>query len=227
MDIDLAYREAGSGTPFLLLHGNGEDSSYFSHQLAHFQDRYRVIAVDTRGHGRSPRGSAPFTLTQFADDLYEFMAAHALTDAVLLGFSDGANIAMTFALRHGDMLKALILNGGNLDPRGVKRATQLPIELGYRVARCFAARSPEASAHAELLGLMVNEPHLDPRALAAITVPTLVVAGTRDMIREAHTRKIAASIPNARLAILEGDHFIANKRSVAFDRAVDNFLETL
>lgn len=144
MDIALAYQEKGSGEPLILLHGNGEDSSYFRHQIAHFQDRYRVIALDTRGHGKSPRGSAPFTIRQFARDLLDFLEIHGIADAVLLGFSDGANIAMRFAMEHPERVKALILNGGNLDPAGVKRSTQLPIEIGYRIARHFAARSAEA-----------------------------------------------------------------------------------
>ncbi len=65
----LYYKETGEGEPLVLLHGNGEDGSYFSSQISFFRKRYRVIAVDTRGHGRSPRGTAPFTMTQFAKDL--------------------------------------------------------------------------------------------------------------------------------------------------------------
>lgn len=227
MEISLYYREKGSGEPFLLLHGNGEDGSYFKNQIEHFQTRYRVIALDTRGHGRSPRGCAPFTIEQFSRDLYDFMRAHRLASAVLLGFSDGANIAMRFAMQHPDMVSALILNGGNLDPSGVKRTVQLPIELGYAIAKCFSAVSSEAKAHAELLGLMVNEPHIAPRELAQITAPTLVVCGTDDMIKEAHSRVIAASIPNAALAILPGDHFVAARHPAEFNRAVDAFLQGL
>ncbi|MFR6589423.1 MAG: alpha/beta fold hydrolase [Gallintestinimicrobium sp.] len=52
---------------------------------------------------------------------------------MILGFSDGANIAMRFAMKHPDMVTALILNGGNLDAKGVKRSAQLPIEIGYKV----------------------------------------------------------------------------------------------
>ena len=114
MDIELFYREKGSGEPLILLHGNGEDGSYFVHQIEHFQSRYRVIALDTRGHGRSTRGSAPFTIRQFALDLYDFLRAHEIPSAVLLGFSDGANIAMQFALDHPEMVRALILNGATL-----------------------------------------------------------------------------------------------------------------
>ena len=227
MDIQLNYQEAGTGTPFLLLlHGNGEDHTYFRHQIEYFRTRYRVIALDTRGHGKSPRGTAPFTIEQFSRDLWDFMTAHEIAQAVILGFSDGANIAMEFAMAHPQMVRALILNGGNLDPSGVKRTTQLPIELGYRIARRFAARSEDARKSAEMLGLMVNEPHIRPRDLSGITAPTLVLCGARDMIRESHTRKIAQSLPNARLAILRGTHFIASQRPAEFNRAVDDFLKT-
>ena len=227
MDIELYYQEKGAGEPFLLLHGNGEDSSYFKNQIRHFQRHYRVIALDTRGHGRSPRGSAPFTIQQFSRDLYDFMTARGIARAVILGFSDGANIAMRFAMEHPDMVRALILNGGNLDPAGVKRTTQLPIEIGYRIATRFAAKSEDAKRNAEMLGLMVNEPHIRPRELSRITAPALVLGGTRDMIRGSHTREIAENLPHAQLTILRGDHFVANRRPAEFNRAVDDFLKSL
>ena len=227
MDIELYYQEEGSGEPFILLHGNGENSSYFEHQTEHFRDRYRVIALDTRGHGKSPRGGAPFTIEQFSCDLYDFMNEHGISGAVILGFSDGANIAMKFALKHPEMVKALILNGGNLDPAGVKRTTQLPIEIGYKVAKRFAVRSADAARNAEMLGLMVNEPNIKPQELRQITAPTLVICGTRDMIKQEHTELIANSLPNATLKIIEGTHFIANRNPAEFNRAIDEFLETV
>lgn len=227
MEIELYYRESGSGEPFLFLHGNGENGDYFRKQIEHFQKNYHVIAPDTRGHGRSPRGSAPFTIEQFSCDLYDFMQAHRLEKAVILGFSDGANIAMRFAMKHPEMIRALILNGGNLDPSGVKRTTQLPIEIGYRLAKHFAARSTSAKAHTEMLGLMVNEPNIAPRELSHITAPTLVICGTRDMIKETHTRAITTGIPNAELTILRGDHFVANRHPTEFNHAVEEFLRGL
>lgn len=227
MDIVLHYQEKGHGEPFILLHGNGEDGSYFSHQIDYFSGRYRVIAIDTRGHGKSPRGAKPFTLEQFARDLYDFMADLELSSAIILGFSDGANTAMKFAMNYPEKVRALILNGGNLNPKGVKRAVQLPIELGYRIAGRFASKSPDARRNAELLGLMVNEPNIAPDELVKIEAPTLVICGHKDMIKESHTREIARSLPHAALSIIKGDHFIANKRSPAFNQEVERFLETV
>lgn len=227
MDISLYYQEKGNKDPLILLHGNGEDGSYFKNQINYFSDRYRVIALDTRGHGKSPRGTKPFTIEQFSCDLYDFMTSLEIPNVVILGFSDGANIAMKFAMKYPSKVKALILNGGNLNPKGVKRTIQIPIEIGYKIARQFASKSLNAKQNAEMLGLMVNEPNIGLDELSKITVPTLVICGSRDMIKESHTKKIAENIPNAKLSIIKGNHFIANKRYIAFNKEVEDFLHTI
>ena len=226
MDIDHYYVEKGKGTPIILLHGNGESSDYFKGQIDEFSGQYHVYALDTRGHARTPRGDKPFTIRQFADDLLGFMDRHQIGKAHLLGFSDGGNTAMVFAFRHPDRVDRLILNGANLNADGVKRSTQIPIEIGYRIARRFSARSDSARRNAEMLGLMVNDPDVSPEDLAGIRAKTLVIAGTRDMIREKHTRMIAECIPNSRLVFLKGTHFIANRHPGEFNRAVLVFLRS-
>lgn len=223
-DISLHFVEQGRGKPLILLHGNGEDGSYFKHQINCFSADYRVIAIDTRGHGQSPRGEKPFTIVQFAEDLHDFMDENAIAKAILLGFSDGGNIALTFALKYPERVEKMIMDGANLFPSGVKPLYQWPIEIGYRIAKLFSKKSDKAKQNAEMLGLMVNEPHIDPIELARLTMPVLVVAGTKDMIKESHTRLIHKSLPNAQLAILEGDHFVANKNAEAFNKAVEEFL---
>ena len=223
-DISLCYTKQGAGPPLLLLHGNGEDGGYFTHQTDYFSRRYTVYAVDTRGHGRSPRGTAPFTIAQFAEDLSEFMDEQGILRAPILGFSDGGNIALTFALAHPGRVSRLILNGANLDPSGVKARVQIPIIFCYKLASLFAEKSPQAKARAEMLGLMVNEPRIPPEALKELRLPVLVIAGTRDMIREAHTRMIAGALPDSRLVLIPGDHFIAARNPEAFNQAVEAFL---
>ena len=223
-EIHLNYVERGAGDVLLLLHGNGESLDYFAGQIDFFAKAYRVIALDTRGHGASPRGSAPFTIRQFAEDLRAFMDEQNIDSAHILGFSDGGNIALSFALKYPQRVRKLILNGANLDPLGVKLHVQIPIVLGYHLARLFAGKRPEARRRMELLGLMVNEPHFAPQDLRKLELPALVIAGDRDMIRDRHTRLIADSLPNARLAILKGNHFIANQRPEEFNRVVAEFL---
>ncbi len=221
-DIRLHFTCRGEGHPLLLLHGNGESGDYFARQIPYFSKSRKVYAVDTRGHGQSPRGTAPFTIDQFAEDLLCFMDRQGILRADILGFSDGGNIALTFALRYPHRVSRLILNGANLNPAGVKPSVQLPIILGYRAA--CRGRGEQARAKAELLGLMVKEPHIRPEDLAALRMPVLVIVGSRDMIRSTHSQMIADRLPEARMVVLKGDHFIASRRSAEFNQAVSAFL---
>lgn len=221
MDIKLNYVEKGTGFPLILLHGNGEKHTYFVHQIEYFSKSRRVLAIDTRGHGLSPRGTAPFTIQQFAEDLYDFMNDLKIEQADILGFSDGGNIALTFALQHQDRINKLILNGANLYPKGVKASVQIPVVIGYNLAKLLGGKEK-----AELLGLMVNEPSIAPHELSALTVPTLVITGDRDMIKTSHTELIAASISNSTLCVIPGDHFIANKEAFAFNQVIERFMAT-
>jgi pimeloyl-ACP methyl ester carboxylesterase len=226
MDIEHFYIEKGQGEPLILLHGNGENCDYFVGQIDEFARYYHVFALDTRGHGKTPRGDAPFTIRQFADDLLAFMDAHGIDKAHLLGFSDGGNIAMVFAIKYPERVNRLILNGANLNAKGVKPLTQIPIEIGYRIASFFANKSDKARLNAEMLGLMVNDPNIMPDELSAIKAKTLVIVGTNDMIKDAHTRLITQSIPDSQLVLIKGNHFIANKSPETFNRAVLEFLKS-
>ena len=214
-DISLYYTESGEGFPLIFLHGNGEDGGYFVHQTEFFSEYFRTIAIDTRGHGRSPRGEGEFSLVRFADDLYDFMLSHGIEKAHILGFSDGGNIALYFALKYPSMVGRLVLCGANISPSGIKRSVQIPIEIGYSIAKLFAKKSE---------GAMANEPDISPEELSRIKAPTLVIAGTKDMVRRSHTELIAASIPCAELAFIKGDHFIANKNPDEFNERVKEFL---
>ena len=132
---------------------------------------------------------------------------------------------MIFAMQYPDRVDRLILNGANLTAQSVKRSVQIPIEIGYRIARMFSGKSESARLHTEMLELMVRYPNVKPEDLSAIRAKTLVIAGTKDMILEQHTCLIAKSIPDSKLVFIEGDHFIANKNPAAFNQAVLDFLK--
>ena len=224
MDIRLHHIDKGSGEPLVLLHGNGESSEYFSRQIAFFSKHYRVLAVDTRGHGGSPRGTGPFTLTRFADDLKSFLTRLNIDRVNILGFSDGGNVALIFTLKNPECVSRLILNGANLNPLGLKPSELFPICLGWCAATLHALLDKSAVRKKELLTLMTAEPHVRAATLHSVHVPTLVIAGSRDMIRNRHTKKIHRNLPNGRLVILGGSHFIASENSAAFNDTVYRFL---
>ncbi len=225
MGIHLHYRTEGTGYPLILLHGNGESGDYFENQLSYFSQWFCVIAPDTRGHGGSPRGDAPFTYEQFAADLSDFMDEQAMLRAHILGFSDGAITALLFALNHENRIGKLVLNGANLDPSGLTPEVHNQIMQDFERLRANAPyEDDEQQRSYELVRLMAEEPHIAPAQLRAITVPTLVIAGDHDMIRDDHTRLIAASIPHCELAIIPGGHFIARDNAEAFNERVKEFL---
>lgn len=223
MDIQLHTTCAGEGPALLLLHGNGEDSTYFEHQISEFSRDFCVCAIDTRGHGGTPMGIAPFTLSQFADDLFDFMNENEIDRADILGFSDGGNIALLFALRHPERVRRLVLNSANLFPEGLCSWLHESFLQSYE--EVCSSEEPDAPYKAALLELMINEPHIDPEELSALTMPTLVIAGDQDIVDFEHTLLIAASIPGARLAIVPGGHDVANRHPAAFNAAVRAFFE--
>ena len=141
----------------------------------------------------------------------------------ILGFSDGGNIALTFALRHPERVNRLILNGANLFPEGMPERLLAAMRRKYESFQ--QENTPEAEFNQLLFRLMLDEPQIDPAELHKLTMPVLVIAGTKDMIRDDHTRLIAESLPHSRLVILPGDHFIANKEPAAFNAAVRSFFE--
>lgn len=229
MDTELFYTDNGEENglpPIILLHGNGGNSSSFFYVSDHFSKFRRVIAIDSRGHGRSPRGKAPFTLKQFSQDLYDFMISKNIKKADLIGYSDGGNVAMIFATEHPEMISSMVLNGANMFPKGLFKKDLKAIRRSYaRVSfRLKFDPSNERLRHErELLGLMVNEPALTPEELRKVTVPVLVLVGSHDAIAPEHTKLICASFPNSRLAVVEGGHNIVKTNSKPYIEAVEDF----
>lgn len=222
MNIKNFYTEQGKGFPLILLHGNGEDSSYFKYQTEEFSKYFRVFALDTRGHGKTPRGDKPFTLNQFSEDLLDFMNEKNIDKAHLLGFSDGGNIAILFALKHSEHIEKLVLNGANLFPEGMTFLTQLSVALEYKFTCLFGKGN---KLKKEMLELMVNEPNIRPEELNIIHNKTLVISGSHDMIKSKHSKLIAENIPNSELVYINGNHFVARNNAKEFNRVVLKFLK--
>lgn len=232
-DVSLYYRDYGDPDAphtLLLLHGNGEDWRCFAHQIGPFTDAgYRVLTLDSRGHGRSSRGRLPMTLEQLAADALDALDALGLRRAIPVGFSDGGNLALLMATLRPDALEALVAAGPNLVPAGAKLSAQLPCELLTPPLRLLGKRLLGAKRKADILGLMVDQPQLPFAALRSVTCPALILGGQYDMIRAGHLRHIAAALPNGRLWIQPGaDHFVfrqpwaeaTNQRVLAFLREV-------
>ena len=224
MDIKLHFEVFGEGFPLVMLHGNGEDHCYFDGQIEEFSRHFRLILVDTRGHGQSPRGEAPFTLEQFAQDLKVLLDEEGITRCHMLGFSDGGNIAIIFAMNYPGYVEKLVLNGANLCYDGLAEWLQNEVSEKWHRFQEWGLDNPDVRREWELQDLMMTQPNLSPEDISKLTMPTLVVAGEDDVIREEHTRLIAQSLPDSRLVILPGDHFVARHNTQQYNEVVLDFL---
>lgn len=224
-DARIAFYDEGTGFPLVLLHGNGEDSGYWKGQIAEFARFYRVIAVDSRGHGQSERGAGELSFARMADDLKCVLDACGVQKTHILGFSDGGNLAIKFALTYPQYVDKLVLNGANVEPLGVKPHIQLPIYPVYGLLCLLGRLDAKAAQKRDVLGLMVHSYGVTMDDLRRLTMPTLLVVGARDMIRDSQTSEMAAHIPHCRVETIRGgDHFVAARQPARFNRVVIEFL---
>lgn len=218
----------GEGEPVLLIHGNAGDLHYFDRTVPELAQSFRVVAMDCRGQGRSARGTGPLTIQRMADDAAAVIRAVQAGDEPfhVVGFSDGANVAMSLAARHPRLVRSLVLNAGNITRSGLTARLRVALWFADRLLRM---RHPVPVVHREreLIRLMLDQPGITTHDLAGIAVPTLVLAGSRDLVRRTHTRLIARSIPRAQLRIVRGGtHFVMRDMAVAANALVESFLRT-
>lgn len=245
---DLHVEVRGEGRPVLLIHGNSGDLHYFDRNVPMLARRRRVVAMDCRGNGRSARGAGPLTIARLAEDAAEVIRELcAGTDGHaepfdIVGFSDGANVAMVLAVRHPELVRSLVLNSGNSDVRGLRWVFHWSLRVADTVVRWrlwvvarlrvalrmpfVARRLSELHHRHEELRLMLDPIGITRAELARIAVPTLVLAGTPDVIRLAHTRAIARRIPGAQLRVIRGGtHFVLRERAATTTALIEAFLQ--
>ena len=190
--LKLFYHKEGSGRPVILLHGNGEDHTIFDVAMKDLARSYTVYALDSRSHGKSDPVPT-LTYREMAEDVAAFIRQQGLEKPALVGFSDGGVVALLVALRWPDLPGKLVVAGANMTPAGIKQPWRTLMRVQNRI-------SPDPK-----LDLMLTQPHLAGWQLTGITAPTLVLAGEKDLIDETQTRRIARSIPGAKLLILPGE----------------------
>lgn len=196
----LYYEIYGEGEPLVLLHGNGGSIKEFYKQIPELSKEFKVIAVDTRAQGKSKdftKGNLNYKI--FADDLKNLIDHLNISKTNILGWSDGGNTGLEFALQYPQNLNKLIIIGANTFPEGVD--DDLIKNFKSKVHMMQLANQPEHETEKRLLNLMLNEPNINKKSLQQIQNSTLVIAGENDVIKKEHTEMIAKEIPNAKLKI--------------------------
>lgn len=226
-DVSLYYTVTGEGTPLVMLHGNGETHAIFQELEDCMSSSYRVICMDSRGHGASllkeDKRASELSIADMADDVMYLLKHLKLSGAILLGFSDGANVALEAASRYPGNVLAVIAVSGNALPRGMALPCYAVAALRYTFWR-FVEGLPgkrgdrkRAVRNRQLGGLMIHHPNLTAWELKRIKAPVLILTGRRDLIRPSHSIWMGRQIADSKVVFVKGaDHFTLLRRGKAY-----------
>jgi pimeloyl-ACP methyl ester carboxylesterase len=231
--IRIWYAEFGHGAPVLLVHGGLANANYWGNQVRALEGRYRVIVMDSRGHGRSTRSAAPFGYDLMASDTVALLDYLHLPKVALVGWSDGAIIGLDIAMHHPERLTKLFAFAANYDPAGVADASHSPVVAAYiaRAGHEYEMLSPTPKGYsaflAEITKMWNTQPHWTKADFAKITVPTWIVDSDHDeMITHDQPRTMADWTPNAGLLIEpEVSHFGFLQKPDQFSGDIMRFLQ--
>ncbi|HWB50100.1 MAG TPA: alpha/beta hydrolase [Stellaceae bacterium] len=206
--IKIWYATFGQGEPVILLHGGLANADYWGNQVRALQSHYRVIVMDSRGHGRSTRNAEPYGYDLMASDVVGLMDFLHIRKAAIVGWSDGAIIGLDIALHHPERLSKLFAFAANSDPSGVAEIDKSPVFNAFiaRAEREYAKLSPTPTGYKAFLEqiekMWQTQPNWTAADLRKITTPTWIVDADHDeAIKRENTEFMAASIPGAGLLL--------------------------
>lgn len=235
-DAVLRVRSAGQGPAVVLVHGWALDLDMWQAQFDLLADRYWVIAFDRRGFGRS---SGVPAIHRDVHDIDLLLERFGISRAAIVGMSQGARVALRWALKHPEQASCLVLDGPPAEawpqPLGareipiddyrshIRRAgidsfretwLQHPLMQLRTSSPCAHRRLREIVARYPASDLLMNElpqePLLAERDLRRLNVSTLVLSGEYDSAqRRASARRMTQTLPDARLKVLAGAGHLA------------------
>ncbi len=227
--VKLYFETYGTGEPLLLVHGNGMSIGSMAAQIDFFKSHRKVIAMDSRDHGRSADSDSPITYEKMTDDLAALIDHLAVGPVDVVGWSDGGIEALLLGVRHPAKVRKLVSMAANLNP-----STKAIYEESDALLRQMLAEMPEAVRNTpegkraiKVTSMMFKEPNIDPALLAKVSAPTLVLAGDHDLIRTEHIVEIYTHLPNAQLAIFpDSTHMVPFDNPELFNGTIERFLAT-
>ncbi|MBO0936322.1 alpha/beta hydrolase [Fibrella sp. HMF5335] len=226
--VKLYVEEYGAGKPLLLIHGNGGSLNDFSKTIPYFAKSRRVIAVDSRAHGKSVDPGDSLSFEMMADDFAALLTTMKVDSADVIGWSDGGINALLLALRHPRKVRRLVATGANITPDSTALVPSLwkQQQKAYTQNRDKVLTTAKEKNDWKVFVLDVLQPNIPFTALQAVRCPSLIVAGDRDVIVAQHTVAIFQHIPHAQLWILpDSGHATLIDHADEFNRKVDQFFK--
>jgi pimeloyl-ACP methyl ester carboxylesterase len=198
----------------------------FDLQVKEFAKKYRVIAVDTRGQGKSSEDGKLYTYDLFAEDMNLFLEALKIKSTHIVGWSDGGNTGLIMAMNYSKKVKKLVTMGANVFIDDSVVENWIFNELNSQLTQLSSDTSYEAENRSRLIKLLLTEPKHKFEELKTIACPVLVMAGENDVIKENHTKAIANAIKKATLLIVPNEtHYFPKDNATDFNAKVLDFLD--
>jgi pimeloyl-ACP methyl ester carboxylesterase len=226
-DISIYCETFGTGSPVLVLHGGLGSIEGMSYQIRALARSHFVIAVDSRGHGRSTDANAPLSYSRMSDDMVKLLD-HLKVDRVdVVGWSDGGIIGLDLAIRHPERVRRLVAISANYSPDGlgvtpsVEEVPRTP--LRYWLLAPSPAQWP--TLYHKVVTMWRTQPQYTLNDLGHIKAPTLVMAGEYDLIKREHTDQLAKAIPGSHESIIVGaTHLVPTEKPDTVNSEILNFL---
>ena len=231
--IHYALYGSGNADAVLLLHGGLGAAEDFGSQIAALAAAYKVVAIDSRGHGRSTDDDQAYGYHLMASDVMGVMDSLGIDKAAVVGWSDGGNIGLDMAINNPDRLTKVFALGANYQTSGVRPSVFNDALVGVFVGQAaaqYARISPTPDAFEAFSGKVFemwgSQPAFTEEQLSGIGVPFVIAAGVyEEAIDENHTRRMAELIPGAELLLIDNaSHFAQWQRPEAVNEAILAFL---
>ena len=208
--VSMWYEERGRGDPCVLLHpgGAGVDSRALTPAVDALSQVFHAYTPEQRAHGRTPDVDGPISYELMAKDTITFIERVIGQPVYLLGYSDGAVVALIVAQRRPDLVRRLVFIAGVFHRDGWA-AGVLDGEPPEFLKQSYGEISPDGIGHyevvvAKLATMHAAEPALTPHDLRNITPRTLVMVGDDDEVRLEHAVEMYRSLPDSELAVVPG-----------------------
>jgi pimeloyl-ACP methyl ester carboxylesterase len=227
------YSIYGKGEPVVLLHGGLGNSAQFAFQLPALVDKFQVIAIDSRGQGRSTKGNVAITYDQMAVDVVAVLDKLEIARASVVGWSDGGEIALKLGIGYPQRVDRLFVFGANYDANGSKPRSGPSRTFSAYTARCrsdYARMSrsglPYSALVDALLPLWRTPSGITKDQLRGITAPVMMADGDHDeIIVLDQIQEMSELIPNAQLKVFgAASHFALWQDPKTFNQALLEFL---
>jgi pimeloyl-ACP methyl ester carboxylesterase len=217
--IKMYYEVHGrkDGVPLVLLHGGGSTIEVtFSKVLPVFAGSRRVIALEEQAHGRTTDRNAPVAFESSADDVAALLRHLKVDQADILGFSNGASVALRVAIRHPQLVRKMVFASSMTKKAGarpefwefMKQAdfSNMPQLLKEAFLRVNPDVQQLETMHDKDAARMQRFEDVPDDALRSVRAPTLIVLGDQDIVTPQHAVELTRLIAGARLLILPGGH---------------------